>query len=159
MIGWFGRRGIYYGWVIVAVTFVTLFISTGFRFAFGVYYSAILDETGWGRAETAGVVSAAMIVYACTAALSGYLFDRVGARVLFPIGALCMGAGLMLCSTATSLAGLTAVLRHPARVQLRGARIHSAHGHRAALVRPPAGARLGVIPGRQRPRLPRSREP
>jgi len=107
-IGWFGRRGIYYGWVIVAVMFLTLFVSTGFRFAFGVYYSAILDETGWGRAETAGVVSAAMIVYACTAALSGYLFDRLGARVLFPIGALCMGAGLMLCSTAKSLVGLTA---------------------------------------------------
>jgi MFS family permease len=108
LIGWFGRRGIYYGWVIVAVMFVTLFVSLGFRFAFGVYYSAILDETGWGRAETAGVVSAAMIVYACTAALSGYVFDRLGARVLFPIGALCMGTGLMLCSTAQSLAGLTA---------------------------------------------------
>src|SRR5687767_7488567 len=88
--------------------FVTVFVSLGFRFAFGVYYSAILDETGWGRAETAGVVSAAMIVYACTAALSGYLFDRLGARVLFPIGALCMGAGLMLCSTSQSLVGLTA---------------------------------------------------
>ena len=37
LIGWFGRRGIYYGWVIVAVMFVTLFISLGFRFAFGVY--------------------------------------------------------------------------------------------------------------------------
>ena len=107
LIAWFGRRGIYYGWVIVAVMFVTLFISLGFRFAFGVFYSAILDETGWRRAETAGVVSAAMIVYACTAALSGYLFDRLGARVLFPIGALCMGAGLMLCSTSESLAGLT----------------------------------------------------
>jgi len=103
---WFGARGIYYGWVIVAVMFVTLFISLGFRFAFGVFYSAILDETGWLRADTAGVVSASMIVYACTAALSGYLFDRLGARVLFPIGALCMGAGLMLCSTTESLAGL-----------------------------------------------------
>ncbi|MCC7081790.1 MAG: MFS transporter [Burkholderiales bacterium] len=108
LIGWFGRRGVYYGWIIVAVMFVTLFIANGFRFAFGVYYSAILDETGWGRAETAGVVSAAMIVYACTAALSGYLFDRLGARVLFPIGALCMGAGLILCSKSHSLAGLTA---------------------------------------------------
>lgn len=107
LIEWFGRRGIYYGWVIVAVMFVTLFISLGFRFAFGVFYSAILDETGWGRADTAGMVSASMIVYACTAALSGYLFDRLGARVLFPIGALCMGAGLMLCSTTDSLAGLT----------------------------------------------------
>src|ERR1043165_3441702 len=107
-VRWFGTRGIYYGWGIVAVMFVTLFVSPGFRFAFGVYYSAILDETGWGRAETASVGFAAMIVYACTAALSGYLFDRVGARVVFPIGALCMGTGLMLCSTATSLAGLTA---------------------------------------------------
>ena len=108
LVGWFGRHGIYYGWVIVAVMFVTLFISLGFRFAFGVFYSAILDETGWLRADTAIVVSASMIVYACTAALSGYLFDRVGARVLFPIGALFMGAGLMLCSTTDSLAGLTA---------------------------------------------------
>lgn len=107
LVGWFGTRGIYYGWVIVAVMFLTLFISLGFRFAFGVFYSAILDETGWLRAETAVVVSASMIVYACTAALSGYLFDRLGARVLFPVGALCMGAGLMLCSTTDSLVGLT----------------------------------------------------
>lgn len=107
LVGWFGTRGIYYGWVIVTVMFLTLFISLGFRFAFGVFYSAILDETGWLRAETAVVVSASMIVYACTAALSGYLFDRLGARVLFPVGALCMGAGLMLCSTTDSLVGLT----------------------------------------------------
>jgi MFS family permease len=108
LIAWFGKRGIYYGWIIVAVMFVTLFISLGFRFSFGVYYSAILDETGWSRAETAGVVSAAMIVYASTAALSGYLFDRLGARVIFPLGALAMGVGLMLCSASESLAGLTA---------------------------------------------------
>jgi len=107
LIAWFSRRGIYYGWVIVAVMFVTLFVSLGFRFAFGVFYSAILDETGWLRADTAIVVSASMIVYACTAALIGYLFDRLGPRVLFPVGALCMGAGLMLCSTIESLAGLT----------------------------------------------------
>ncbi len=108
LIAWFSKRGIYYGWVIVAVMFVTLFFSLGFRFAFGVYYSAILDETGWSRADTAGVISAAMIVYACTAALAGYLFDRLGARVLFTIGALSMGSGLMLCSTVKSLAGLAA---------------------------------------------------
>ena len=107
LIAWFSRRGIYYGWVIVAVMFTTMFVALGFRFSFGVFYSAILDETGWGRAETAGIVSAAMIVYACTAALSGYLFDRLGARVVFPIGLLSMGAGLMLCATSESLTALT----------------------------------------------------
>ncbi len=109
LIAWFQRRGIYYGWVIVAVMFVTLFVSLGFRFSFGVYYSAILDETGWKRADTASVVSAAMIIYAFTAALAGYLFDRLGARVVFTFGALCMGAGLMLCASVETLAGLTLV--------------------------------------------------
>jgi MFS family permease len=80
----------------------------GFRFAFGVFYSAILDETGWQRAETAWIFSASMIVYACTAALTGYLFDRLGARVLFPVGAVLMGAGLLLCATITSLGQLVA---------------------------------------------------
>jgi MFS family permease len=92
--------------VIVGVMFITLFFSLGFRFAFGVYYSAILDETGWQRAETAAVVSASMVVYAITAALSGYLFDRLGARVLFPIGALLMGTGLVLCAGISSLGEL-----------------------------------------------------
>ncbi len=107
-VAWFRSRGIYYGWVIVGVMFVTLFVSLGFRFAFGVFYSAILDETGWQRAETAWIFSASMIVYACTAALTGYLFDRLGARVLFPVGAVLMGAGLLLCATITSLGQLVA---------------------------------------------------
>ena len=105
-VPFFQRRGIYYGWVIVAAMFVTLFISLGFRFAFGVFYSALLDETGWSRAETAWVISVAMGVYALTAALSGYLYDRLGARVLFTGGALLMGAGLMLCSTIKTLSEL-----------------------------------------------------
>ena len=71
LIAWFGRRGIYYGWVIVAVMFVTLFISLGFRFAFGVFYSAILDETGWSRADTAGVGCAPSFVYSLTRGPSG----------------------------------------------------------------------------------------
>ena len=52
---------------------------------------------------------------------------------------------------------LDRLLRHPAGVQLRGAWIHSAHGHRPALVRPAAGARLRGIPGRRGPGLPRRR--
>ncbi len=52
----FFRSGeIYYGWVIVAVVFITLFLVLGFRFSFGVFYVAILDDTGWQRGETAAI--------------------------------------------------------------------------------------------------------
>ncbi|HUJ76237.1 MAG TPA: MFS transporter, partial [bacterium] len=84
-------RRMYYGWAIVAVVFVTLFVSLGFRYAFGVYFAAILDDTGWSRAETAGIFSTSMAVYACTAVFSGILFDRWGPRVLFPVGAVLLG--------------------------------------------------------------------
>jgi len=104
----FEARGIYYGWVIVGCMFVTMFIALGFRYAFGVFYAAILEDTGWTRADTAIVFSLAMGVYALTALPAGWLYDKIGARWLFTSGALVMGAGLMLCSRATTVPGLLA---------------------------------------------------
>ncbi|NIR14715.1 MAG: MFS transporter, partial [Desulfobacterales bacterium] len=54
----------YYGWVILGVSFITLFFALGVRFSFGVFYVAILGEYGWGRGETAGAYSLAMLVHA-----------------------------------------------------------------------------------------------
>ncbi len=99
LVAFFARRNIYYGWVVLAVAFLTMFLVMGFRFAFGVYYVAILEDTGWTRAETAGIFSTAMIVYALFSILAGALFDWLGPRVLFPAGCVVMGGGLMLCST------------------------------------------------------------
>lgn len=98
LVNFFQRRNIYYGWVIVAVAFVTMFVVMGFRFAFGVYYVAILEDTGWQRAETAAIFSTAMVVYAIFSVISGALFDWLGPRILFPVGAVLLGIGLMLCS-------------------------------------------------------------
>ena len=95
----FERRGIEYRWAVLAVAFLTVFTVLGFRHAFGVMYVAILDDTGWMRGDTAGIFSLAMITYMLTAVASGALFDWVGPRVQFPIGALVMAAGLLLCGT------------------------------------------------------------
>lgn len=101
-------RGIYYGWAVVACMFVTMFVALGFRYAFGVFYAAILQDTGWTRADTAIVFSLAMGVYALTALPAGWLYDKIGARRLFTGGAVVMGAGLVLCSQATTIPGLLA---------------------------------------------------
>ncbi|MCZ6472410.1 MAG: MFS transporter [SAR324 cluster bacterium] len=103
LVDFFRRRNIYYGWVVLAVTFVTMFFVMGFRISFGVFYVVILDETGWTRAETAGIFSTAMIVYAFSSMLAGAMFDWLGPRRIFPIGSLLLGGGLMLCSTIQTL--------------------------------------------------------
>ncbi|MFC1868519.1 MFS transporter [Thermodesulfobacteriota bacterium] len=97
------RSRFYYGWVIVAVSFITLFFSMGTRFTFGVYYIAMIGEYGWGRAETAGAFSLAMLFHAILAPVSGILIDRFGPRRLFPIGAAFLFLGLFAASRISAI--------------------------------------------------------
>ena len=48
---------IFYGWVIVLVSFLTMLLVMGTRLSFGVFYSSMLAEMGWSRAATAGIFS------------------------------------------------------------------------------------------------------
>ncbi len=84
--------------MIVAVSFFTLFFTLGIRFSFSVYYIAILEEYGWGRAETAGAFSIAMIFHAMFAPITGSLVDRFGPRKFFPLGAIFLFFGLLAAS-------------------------------------------------------------
>jgi MFS family permease len=96
-------HGFYYGWVIVAVSFITLFLALGTRLSFGIFYVAILGEYSWGRGETAGAYSLAMIVNASFALVTGFLIDRVSPRVLFPLGATLLALGLLAASRITTI--------------------------------------------------------
>jgi len=93
----------YYGWVIVGVSFLTLFFSLGTSFSFGVFYVAILKEYGWGRGETAGAFSLALVIHALFAMVTGTLIDRFGPRTLFPIGATFLAMGLAATSRITAI--------------------------------------------------------
>ncbi len=97
------KRGIYYGWVIVGVSFLTLTLAMGVRFTFGVFYINILAETGWSRASTAGIFSLSMLVYAPAALGVGAAFDWLGPRRMFPLATLLLGIGFFLCSRITAL--------------------------------------------------------
>ncbi|MBW1802453.1 MAG: MFS transporter, partial [Deltaproteobacteria bacterium] len=72
--------------------------AIGIRYSFGVYYIAILEEYAWGRAETAGAFSLAMISHAIFAPVSGTLVDRFGPRMLFPMGGCLVFFGLLAAS-------------------------------------------------------------
>ncbi len=100
----------YYGWVIVGVSFLTLFFSLGTRFSFGVFYVAILKEYGWGRGETAGAFSLALLIHALFAVVTGKLIDRFGPRALFPLGAAFLAIGFAAASGITAIWHLYLVL-------------------------------------------------
>jgi MFS family permease len=90
------RIPFFYGWVIVAVGFVTMAIGVSARTAFSLLFPPILDEYGWERGVTAGVFSFGFFVSAMLSPLVGRLMDRRGPRVVIEMAVVVMAAGLML---------------------------------------------------------------
>ena len=87
----------------MAVSFVTLFLVVGTRFSLGIFYLEIIEEYSWTRAETAGAFSIMLVVHAVFSLAVGVLFDRLGPRVLFPLGGLAIAIGFAACSQIRSI--------------------------------------------------------
>jgi len=94
--------GIFYGWVILAVAFISIALGYTIRNTFSVFYPTIVEEFGWPRGNTALMFSIAILVYGLMAPVAGSLVDRFEPRLVLSIGACIMGAGAALCSLATT---------------------------------------------------------
>jgi len=90
------RLPFFYGWIIVAVTFVTMAIGVNARTAFSLFFPPILSEFGWERGITAGAFSFGFLVSGAVSPLIGRLMDRAGPRAVMELGVLLMGGGLLL---------------------------------------------------------------
>ena len=100
------RPRFFYGYIILALCFANMVVMRGVNGAFGVYYIALLEEFSWSRSDGATIASANFVVYAIAAPVVGLAFDRLGPRLLMPLGAFLVGIGLILSSFASSLWGL-----------------------------------------------------
>lgn len=94
---------VFYGWIIVGVSTLVFAIVRGVNDAFGVFFVAILEEFGWGRAAVAGVFSLARFTEGAVSVGVGMLSDRFGLRRLVPISACLAALGLILASQAQTL--------------------------------------------------------
>ena len=90
------RVPFFYGWVVVAVAFVTMAIGINARTAFSLFFPPILDEFGWERGVTAATFSMGFAVSMTFGPWLGYAVDRWGPQRTIPIGVLAMTVGLAL---------------------------------------------------------------
>jgi MFS family permease len=88
----------FYGWVLVAIAFVTMAVGVNARTAFSLLFPAILDEFAWDRGLTAGAFSFGFLVSAVVTPFVGRLMDLRGPRLVVEIGVFAMGIGLLLGS-------------------------------------------------------------
>ncbi len=95
------RLPLFYGWVIVVVTFVTMAIGVNARTAFSLFFPPIIDEFGWERGVTAGAFSFGFLVSGAVSPLIGRLMDRAGPRAVMELGVALMAGGLLLAPLTT----------------------------------------------------------
>ena len=92
------RLPFFYGWLLVAIGFITMALGVNARTAFSLLFPAILDEFGWDRGVAAGAFSVGFLVSAVVTPFVGRLMDLRGLRVVVELGVLTMSAGLILAS-------------------------------------------------------------
>jgi MFS family permease len=96
-------RRIFYGWVITGLSTLANTLAWSVRSTFALFYVALLQEFGWGRAATALGYSLSWLFLMLFSPVAGRLNDRFGPRVLVPVGAVLLATGLALTARAQTL--------------------------------------------------------
>lgn len=94
---WAGIRiPFFYGWVIVAVVFVTEFFAAGVgTVTVPLFFKPISEEMGWSLTQLTGSITAQAIAGMFIVPVVGILLDRLGARPVMIFGAVTAGIGLL----------------------------------------------------------------
>jgi MFS family permease len=96
------KPGLFYGWVIVFLTFLSL-STYGLFYSYSGFIQSLEAEFHGTRAALSGVYTLYMAVYCLCAMPMGALCDRVGPRKTLLLSAVCIGAGTALCSQAQTV--------------------------------------------------------
>ena len=90
------RRNIHYGWVMVAVTFLTALVSAGAGAAPGVFILPLQKEFGWTTAEISTAVSIRLMLFGLMAPFAAALLNRFGLRNVAMVSISIVTASLLL---------------------------------------------------------------
>ena len=97
-------RPTFYGWWIVAGSFLILFITVGIGlYAPPVFLVPLQEHFGWSRAAIATASAIAAVVSGMVSPFVGAWIDKYGSRKVMTFGALLMGSAFLLLSAMGAL--------------------------------------------------------
>ena len=85
---WLTRHNIHYGWVMVALTFLTAVCASAALSMPGVLLLPISQEFGWTRGDVSGAIALMLVMFGGMAPFAGALMQRFGLRRVVTVAVL-----------------------------------------------------------------------
>ena len=90
------RRGIHYGWVMAAVTFLTMLVTAGAVGAPGVLIGPLTKEFGWSTADVSAALALRLVLFGLMGPFAAACMNRYGVRRVASLALALIVGGLLL---------------------------------------------------------------
>ena len=97
------REKFFYGYVVVAASFIIMAVTHGTYFSFGVFFTPLMEEFGWTRTMVSGAFSLSMALFGVFGIVMGGLNYRFGPRLALSVCGFLFSAGFMMVSQISAL--------------------------------------------------------
>ncbi|MGE5845049.1 MAG: MFS transporter [Syntrophaceae bacterium] len=94
--------GVFWGWYVVAGSFLLHAVSYGARYSFGIFVEPLTLENGWSRTVISLAASLNMLFFAAGGIYAGRLLDRIAPRWVATAGAAVGALGFILSAFVSS---------------------------------------------------------
>ena len=100
---WLARRGIHYGWIVAAVTFLTMLTMSAALGLPGAMMQPLGKEFGWSTGHISSALALRFALYGLMGPFAAVLMERYGLRAVMCIGLALVGSGMALVTFASQL--------------------------------------------------------
>ncbi|MES2024399.1 MAG: MFS transporter [Pseudomonadota bacterium] len=100
---WLDRKGIHFSWVIVAITFLTMLISSAALGLPGVLLQPLSKEFGWSNDQISSAVAVRYVLFGFIGPFAAIFMERFGLRKVISTALILVAACLLLSTQMTEL--------------------------------------------------------
>jgi len=100
---WLQRRGIHYGWIVAAITFLTMLTMSAALGLPGAMLQPLGKEFGWSTEQISSALALRFALFGLMGPFAAVLMERYGLRFVICTGLALVGTGMALVTLASQL--------------------------------------------------------
>lgn len=100
---WLQRHGIHYGWVVAAITFLTMLTMSAALGLPGAMMQPLGREFGWSTGDISSALALRFALFGLMGPFAAVLMERYGLRAVMCVGLALVGSGMALVTLASQL--------------------------------------------------------